>query len=262
MAQAPSAERRYYGQMIIQLGDSATRTRPGWRFRWRSTSQTRMLRRTEANIRVMMPVPRAAGQSLSHRDCHASGSLPPRYRVSDLRYRTSHSILKTSISNDSNAHSILTFLHLRYRYMVFDIEGLLNGVRYRRSHYSISKVTNLRSKVMNRVADIEVSCLRYRTNTIRYRMLISYTISKVFLTFDIEGHVITYRIRYRIRYSIHPMPFTAERKLPLPRLHHACAEESQRHVPWIHAPSFCAVPQLDPQRFYDKRSFHSATSTC
>ena len=91
-------------------------------------------------------------------------------------------------------------------------------------------------------------------------MLISYTISKVNLTFDIEGHVIIYRVRYRIRYSIHPTSFTAERKLLLPRLHHACAEDSQRHVPWIPAPSFCAIPQLDPQRLDEERSFHSATS--
>ncbi len=76
--------------------------------------------------------------------------------------------------------------------------------------------------------------------------LILYTISKVFLTFDIEGHVIIYLVQYRIWYSIHPMSFTAERKLPLPRLHHACAEESQHHVPWIPAPSFCWIPQLDP----------------
>jgi hypothetical protein len=84
---------------------------------------------------------------------------------------------------------------------------------------------------MNRVVDIEVLCLRYRINIVRHRMLISYTISKAFLTFDIEGHVMIYRVRYRKRYSIHPMSFAAERKLPLPRLHHACAEESQRHVP-------------------------------
>jgi hypothetical protein len=113
---------------------------------------------------------------------------------------------------------------------------------------------------MNRVVDIEVACLRYRLNIVRYRMLISYTISKVNLTFDIEGHVIIYRARYRIRYSIHPTSFTAERKLLLPRLHHACAEDSQRHVPWIPAPSFCAIPQLDPQRLDEERSFHSATS--
>jgi hypothetical protein len=65
------------------------------------------------------------------------------------------------------------------------------------------------SKVMNGLFDIEVSCLRCRINIVRYRMLISYTISKVFLTFDIEGHVIPFRVRYRIRYSIHPMAFTA-----------------------------------------------------
>jgi hypothetical protein len=79
-------------------------------------------------------------------------------------------------------------------------------------------------------------------------MLILYTISKVILTFDIEVYIIMYRVRYRIRYSIHPMSFTAERKLPLRRLHHACAEESQRHVPWIPAPSFCAIPHLPTVR--------------
>jgi hypothetical protein len=86
--------------------------------------------------------------------------------------------------------------------------------------------------------------------------------SYVFLTFDIEGYVIKYRGRYRIRYSLHPMSFTAERTLPLPKLHHAGAEESQRHEPWIPTPSFCGIPQLDPQRFDEERSFHSATSTC
>ena len=55
------------------------------------------------------------------------------------------------------------------------------------------------------------------------------------------------------------MSFTAERKLPLPRLHHACAEESQRHEPWVPAPSFCGIPQLDPQRVDEERSFYSAT---
>jgi hypothetical protein len=102
---------------------------------------------------------------------------------------------------------------------------------------------------MNRIADVKVSWpwLQYQTNTIRYRMLILYTISKVFLTFDIEGHVITCRIRYRIRYNIHPMSFTAERnllrKLSLSRLHHACADEFQRHVPWIPAPAFWHIIQ-------------------
>jgi hypothetical protein len=71
---------------------------------------------------------------------------------------------------------------------------------------------------MNRVADMEVSCFRCRINIVRYRMLITYTVSKVFLsqilTFDIEGHGIIYRIRYCIRYNIHPMSFTRERKLP------------------------------------------------
>jgi hypothetical protein len=116
------------------------------------------------------------------------------------------------------------------------------------------------SKVMNTVVDIEVSSLRIYID--RYRMLISYTILKVFLTFDVEGYVIKYRGRCRKRYSTHPMSFTAERKLPLPRLHHVGAKESPRHEPWIPAPSFCGIPQLDPQRFDEERSFHSATSTC
>ena len=81
------------------------------------------------------------------------------------------------------------------------------------------------------------------------------------MVFDIEGRVITYRGRYCIRYSIHPMSFTAERKLPL-LPHHAGAEGSQRHETWILAPSFWGIPQLDPQRFDEERSFHSATSTC
>ncbi len=70
--------------------------------------------------------------------------------------------------------------------------------------------------------------------------------------------MLEYQVRYRIRHSMHPMSFTAERKLPLPRRHHAGAEESQRHETWIPAPSFCAIPQLDPQRFDEERSFHSA----
>ena len=59
------------------------------------------------------------------------------------------------------------------------------------------------------------------------------------------------------------MSFTAAQKLRLPRTHHACAEESQRHVPWIPTPSSCAIPQLDPLKFHEERSFrvHSATST-
>ncbi len=120
---------------------------------------------------------------------------------------------------------------------------------------SISKVTlfdiegdkPLISKVMNMVVDIEVSSVRYRLYIDRYCnncMLISYTMLKVFLAFEIEGYVTQYRVRYRIRYSIHPMSFTAERKLPLPRLHHAGAEGSQRHEPWTRAPSFAELCSL------------------
>jgi hypothetical protein len=110
----------------------------------------------------------------------------------------------------SNAYSISTCC-------AFDIV-----CRYRRC--SISKVTLFDhdiegdkpsiSKVTNRVVDIEVSCLQYRLYINWYRMLISYTISKVFLTFDIKVYVRKYLDRYRIRYSIHPMSFTAEWKAP------------------------------------------------
>jgi hypothetical protein len=141
---------------------------------------------------------------------------------------------------------------------------------YRYRMCSISKVTFFDieghippiSKVTKGKVDIEVSSIRYRTKMLRYRIMISYTISKAFLTFDIEGLSYNIGYRYRIRFSIHPMSFTAERKPPLPRRHHAGAEGSQRHEPWFPAPSFCAIPQLDPQRFDEEMSFHSATSTC
>ncbi len=124
-------------------------------------------------------------RSMAQCQAHPSGSLPPR-RVLDLRYRTSNTISKTSISY---AHSISTFC-------TFDI--VFRYRRYRR--YSISKVSLFdiegqqpsMSNVNNRVTDIEVSWLWYRLNPLRYCMLISYTISKVTLTFDIEGHVIKY----------------------------------------------------------------------
>jgi hypothetical protein len=69
---------------------------------------------------------------------------------------------------------------------LFDIEG----------HQPSESILN----VNNRVADIEVSVLRCRTNTFRFSMLKSYTILKVTLTFDIEGHVI--HIGFDIGYYI------------------------------------------------------------
>jgi hypothetical protein len=116
---------------------------------------------------------------------------------------------------------------IRFCYWLFDIKGQQSSI----------------SNVKNRVTDMEVSCLRYHdwTNTLQYRMLISFTISKVTLTFVIKGHVITYLVQYRIQYSIQPMPFTAERKLPLPRFYHSCAE---RHVPWIPAESCTLFAQF------------------
>jgi hypothetical protein len=153
---------------------------------------------------------------------------------------------------DIERHGNIRYRRFRYRVLIryrrflhsnsilyIDIEG----VRYRRSHYSISKIRSqtarsiLVSKVTNRTVDIELSSFRYRKYIIRYRTLRSYTISKAafqVLTFDIEGHIKKYRVRYRyrIRYNlnrdIHTMSFTAERKLPLPRLHHAAAELGRR----------------------------------
>ncbi len=37
------------------------------------------------------------------------------------------------------------------------------------------------------------------------------------------------------------MAFTAEQRPSFPRLLYACDEESQCHVPWVPAPSFCAI---------------------
>ncbi len=117
----------------------------------------------------------------------------------------------------------------------------IKGARYRRPHCSISKVTNLhyRTSILwlnNRVADIEVSVLWYRTNTLRFSMLKSYTISKVTLTFDIEGHVI--HIGFDIGYYIaHSQYYSLRSRQALIPLYHAWAEESPRHVPWIPAES-------------------------
>jgi hypothetical protein len=60
------------------------------------------------------------------------------------------------------------------------------------------------------------------------------------------------------------MVFTAEQRPSLPRLPHACTEESQLLVPWIPspAPAFCAIPQLGPQRFEEEKSVHITTYTC
>jgi hypothetical protein len=43
-----------------------------------------------------------------------------------------------------------------------------------------------------------------------------------------------------------PISFTTEQNLPLPRLYHACAEESERHVPWIPTESCTLFLQLAP----------------
>jgi hypothetical protein len=110
----------------------------------------------------------------------ASGSLAPRYRVSNVRYRAKHTISKTSISNDHSISTFFTF-DIVYRYWRcsiskvtrFDIEGdipsisnvIYRTVRHCRYRSFVSSISNI---------------------IIRYRALISYTISKAFLTFHIE----------------------------------------------------------------------------
>jgi hypothetical protein len=145
----------------------------------------------------------------------------------------------SSVTFDNNRYPRLRYecafhidaLYLRYRMSistrkVCDIEVI---IRYRRSE-SKTVTFNIEGPMMNtsRVVNIEVSCFQYRINIVRYRIFTLYTILKVFLTFNIEGRVIIYWVQCHdsIRYSIHPMSlsFTAERKLPLPRLHRACAE--------------------------------------
>jgi hypothetical protein len=55
-----------------------------------------------------------------------------------------------------------------------------------------------------------------------------------------------YRVRYdRVRYCILPMAaFSVEQRPSFPSLPYACDEESQRHVPWIPAPSFAQFYSL------------------
>jgi hypothetical protein len=111
----------------------------------------------------------------------ASGSLPPRYRRSDLRYRRSTSISKTSISYTPSISTFATSIS------TVDIEGVATNFntegQYSRS--PISKPQNL-----------------WFQSICRYRIHISYPISKVHLIFDIEdyvlniGHDIGYNIGY------------------------------------------------------------------
>ena len=157
---------------------------------------------------------------------------------------------------------------IRYRRFYYSISYIdIGGIRYRITPESISKVENHRYRRSQTGMPISKFCL--------FDIVHNYSISCFDIVYDIGGfshnryrvlivryRTSEYRNRYSIRYCIHPMSFTAERKLPLPRRLHAGAEGSQRHEPWIPAPSFCAIPQLDPQRFDEERSFHSATSTC
>jgi hypothetical protein len=90
---------------------------------------------------------------LSRTTASGSSGLPPRYRVSEIRYRAQHSISKTLISN---AHSISTFCC----FCTFDIV-----CRYRR--YLISKVT-----LFDIEGDFTVITLRYRRSRADARAVI------------------------------------------------------------------------------------------
>ncbi len=126
-------------------------------------------------------------------------------------------------------------LHLRYRISiskVFDIKGL--KVRYRRSPTFESRLrcrTSITASPISRLHDSDIEQTHLNIvcrHRILYRRSHWRSISKV----------MSYKWgRYRIRYSTQPISFTAEQKLPLPRLYHSCAEESQRHVSWIPAES-------------------------
>ena len=125
-----------------------------------------------------------------------SGSLPPQYRVLDLRYRAQHSISKTSILN---AHSISTFC-----------TRPIEGIRYRRSHYSISKVTNLpyrRSWIGLSISKFHISDIEHRTFDIACRYRIRYgrpfscSISKVML-YNIRVDIIVHDIAFTQCHSL------------------------------------------------------------
>ena len=122
----------------------------------------------------------------------------------------------------------------------FDIET----VWYRRSQTSISKV-NFQGY---RYRSFKTSISDKQTSILYFDIVISYPISKLKLTFDIEGHVqnIGFDIRHDILYdqwhslqsitSLCPgftMPALKSLRLSAARA-------------WIPTPSFCAIPQLGP----------------
>ena len=154
-------------------------------------------------------------------------------------------------------------MYIRYRRFAHSISYIdIEGVRYRRLQPSISYRLKLRYR--RSIAGFPISKLNnFDIDTTHFDIVCRYRIRyRRFSDIRYRRSCHVYRVRYRTRYCTLPMAFTAAQKLCLPRTRHACAEESQRHVPWIPAPSFCAIPQLDPQRFDEERSFHSATSTC
>jgi hypothetical protein len=158
----------------------------------------------------------------------------------------------------SYAHSISTFC-------TFDIVLRCRSysIRCRRSNCSISKVTNLRYRMSIRGSTIS----RFHDFDIDYRILISYTISKVALTFNIEleGHFIHIGIDIGYDIALSQYHSLRSRSSICPGSITLVPENLSATCPGFllnPAPSFCAIPQLAPQRFDEKRSFHSATFTC
>jgi hypothetical protein len=145
---------------------------------------------------------------------------------------------------DANAHTFFTFdIVYRYRRYSIRIDIKCHTTRFRRWHTVDIEGHEKDCRYRSLVSSISIKHPSISYNDIVYDIEDLSHVRYQRFCYIISGSIIM--TRYRIRYSIHPMSFTAERKLPLRRRHHAAAEESQRHKPWIPAPSFCAIPQLD-----------------
>ena len=96
-------------------------------------------------------------------------------------------------------------------------------------------------------------------------MSISYTISEVDVIFDIEDHVMYIGfddIGHDIARS--QWHLLRHRSSVCPGLVTPAPKSLSGTCPGFLHPLFCAIPlaQLDPLKFDEERSFHSATSTC
>jgi hypothetical protein len=143
------------------------------------------------------------------------------------------------------------FMLIRYRRFAPSIsytDYLLNdikGVRYRRLHCSISEVNNLQYRIsITGSAISRFHDYRCWTNTLRYRMLISYTISKVTLTLDIEGYVI--HIRFDIGYDVALSQYSLRSRSSLCPGSITLASKS----PSATCPGFLLNPALSFAQFY------------